>query len=157
EGVRTDHALQSGAEISPFYDSMIAKVIAHGTTRGEARERLAKALDETVALGLPTNKALLASVLRDEEFATQGATTDFLSRRFAHIETTVPDASTLAMAAVLLAHHAGYGEWNCWSNSERTMRVRFGESDVALAHAPDGFRASVGDTQIFLPILSIDD
>src|ERR1700752_1712926 len=54
QGVRTDHALHSGAEISPFYDSMIAKVIAHGATRDQARERLAKALDDTVALGLPT-------------------------------------------------------------------------------------------------------
>ncbi len=73
EGVRTDHALESGAEISPHYDSMIAKVIAHGTTRDEARERLARALDDTVALGLPTNKTFLAAVLRDDEFAAQGA------------------------------------------------------------------------------------
>src|SRR3954470_20511309 len=78
DGVRTDHALESGSEVSPFYDSMIAKVIAHGATRDEARERLANALDKTVALGVPTNKAFLAAVLRDKEFATQGATTDFL-------------------------------------------------------------------------------
>ena len=78
ESVRTDHALASGAEISPHYDSMIAKVIARGRTRDEARERLASALDNTVALGLPTNKAFLAAVLRDEEFSARGATTDFL-------------------------------------------------------------------------------
>ena len=66
---------ESGAEISPYYDSMIAKVIAHGATRDEARERLARALDETVALGVPTNKAFLAAVLRDDEFARGGATT----------------------------------------------------------------------------------
>src|SRR3954465_11882812 len=64
DGVRTDHALESGSEISPFYDSMIAKVIAHGATRDEARERLARALEDTVALGLPTNKTFLAAVLR---------------------------------------------------------------------------------------------
>ena len=82
---------------------MIAKVIAHGATRDEARERLARALDNTVALGLPTNKAFLAAVLRDEQFAAQGATTDFLARRFPRIEAATPDAATLAIAAALLA------------------------------------------------------
>jgi geranyl-CoA carboxylase alpha subunit len=157
EGVRTDHALHSGAEISPFYDSMIAKVIAHGATRDQARERLATALDETVALGLPTNKTFLASVLRDEEFARRGATTDFLSDRFSHIESPEPDTTTLAIAAALLATNAGYGEWNSWSNSNRVMRVRFGGSDVALQRSRDEFRASAGETQISLRVLSIDD
>ena len=96
EGVRTDHALESGAEISPYYNSMIAKVIAHGATRDEARERLARALDDTVALGVATNKAFLAGVLRDEEFAAQGATTDFLARRFPRSAPAQPDAATLA-------------------------------------------------------------
>src|SRR4051794_40900809 len=68
-GVRTDHALEPGAEISPYYDSMVAKVIPQGATRDEVRERLARALDETVVLGVRTNKAFLAAVLRDEEFA----------------------------------------------------------------------------------------
>ena len=82
EGVRTDHALETGAEVSAHYDSMIAKVIAHGPTRDAARAQLAQALDRTVVLGLPTNKAFLAAVLRDEEFAKRGATTDFLAPLF---------------------------------------------------------------------------
>jgi geranyl-CoA carboxylase alpha subunit len=155
EGVRTDHALQSGTEISPFYDSMIAKVIAHGATRDEARERLANALDNTVALGLPTNKAFLAAVLRDEEFAAHGATTDFLTRRFARIESVEPDAATFAFAAALRAANAGYGEWNSWSNSERAMRIRFGERDVALGRSANGYRAVVGEAQISLRVLSM--
>ena len=156
--VRTDHALESGVEISPYYDSMIAKVIAHGATRDEARERLARALDDTVALGVPTNKAFLAAVLRDEEFATHGATTDFLApplRRRSN--PPQPDAATLAIAAALLAADAGYGEWNSWSNNPaRAMRVEFGETDVALRHFDDAYRAQVGDTEIVLRILSID-
>src|SRR5436305_13861349 len=51
QGVRTEHALESGAEVSPYYDSMIGKVIAHGASRDEARGRLARALDGTVVLG----------------------------------------------------------------------------------------------------------
>ena len=157
EGVRTDHALTSGAEISPFYDSMIAKVIAHGATRAQARERLAAALDNTIALGLATNKAFLAAVLRDEEFAAHGATTDFLARRFATIEAAEPDAATLAITAALLAASTGYSEWNSWSsNPERAMRVRFGESDVALRHSDDAYRAVTGEAETTVRILSIE-
>src|SRR5206468_4847098 len=93
EGVRIDHALYSGAEIPPYYDSMIAKVIAYGPTRDAARQKLANALDNTVALGLPTNKAFLAAVLRDKEFAEHGATTDFLTQ-FSFVATK-PNVQTL--------------------------------------------------------------
>jgi geranyl-CoA carboxylase alpha subunit len=155
QGVRTDHALYSRAEISPHYDSMIAKVIAHGATRDQARERLAKALDETVALGLPTNKAFLAAVLRDDEFAARGATTDFLGRRFAKIDAATPDAGTLAIAATLLAASAGYGEWNSWSNSERAMPVQFSESDVALRRSSDGFHATADGAAVTLRVVSM--
>jgi len=142
DGVRTDHALESGADVSPFYDSMIAKVIAHGATRDEARERLARALDDTVALGLPTNKAFLATVLRDEEFAAQGATTDFLSRFSA--PPAKPDPRTLGIAAMLLARNGGYGEWTSWSNNPgRAMQVRFGEDDVALTCERGVYRTRV--------------
>jgi geranyl-CoA carboxylase alpha subunit len=155
DGVRTDHALSSGAEISPHYDSMIAKVIAHGRTRDEARERLARALDDTVALGVATNKAFLAGVLRDEEFA-RGPTTDFLARRFPKVSATPPDAETLAIAAMLLAKNAGFGEWNSWSNnSARAMRARLAETDVSLRHAEGGYAAQIGDTEIALRVISI--
>src|ERR1700737_2592617 len=50
EGVRVEHALQSGSEIPPFYDSMIAKIIGHGTDRNEARGKLIRGLEQTVAL-----------------------------------------------------------------------------------------------------------
>jgi len=157
EAVRTDHALESGSEVSPFYDSMIAKVIARGATRDEARERLARALDETVALGLATNKAFLATVLRDEEFAAQGATTDFLPRHFRRIEAAPPDATTLAIAAALLAENAGYGEWNSWSNNPaRVMRVSFGNSEIGLRHADGVLHAKVGDADATLRVVAIE-
>ena len=78
--------------ISTHYNSMIAKVVAHGRTRDEARERLAQALDNTVALGVATNKAFMAAVLRDEEVAPRSH--DGLSRAAASatIEPVRPDA-----------------------------------------------------------------
>ena len=124
--VRIDHALESGIAISPYYDSMIAKLIAHAPTRDEARAKLAAALDETVALGIPTNKAFLASVLRNESFASGEATTGFLSRF--KFESRKPD---LAVAASLLA--ADYGEWTGWSNNpSHQARARFGEETLAF-------------------------
>ncbi|MBM3384407.1 MAG: ATP-grasp domain-containing protein, partial [Betaproteobacteria bacterium] len=95
--VRVDHALAPGIEITPFYDSLVAKLIAHAPTRDEARAQLAAALEETVAAGVPTNKDFLAAVLRDRRFANGEATTDFLS----HFD---PEAGD-------------FGEWSGWSNN----------------------------------------
>jgi acetyl/propionyl-CoA carboxylase alpha subunit len=95
--VRVDHALESGMAIPPFYDSMLAKLIAHAPTRDEARGKLAAALDETAALGIPTNKDFLASVLRNRSFASGETTTDFLS----HFNPEDGD----------------FGEWTGWSNN----------------------------------------
>lgn len=56
ERLRVEHALKSGAEIPPFYDSMIAKIISHGETRDEARRKLLCGLEDAVALGVTTNQ-----------------------------------------------------------------------------------------------------
>ena len=131
--VRVDHALESGMAIPPYYDSMIAKLIAHAPTRNEAREELAAALDETIALGIPTNKAFLAAVLRDGTFGEGKATTDFLSHF--SFESEAPDLQT---AAALLA--GDYGEWTGWSNNPaHGARVRFDEK--VLGFIADNTRA----------------
>ena len=120
-GVRVEHALESGAAISPHYDSMIAKIVAHGATRDEARGKLAVALDNCVALGVPHNAAFLAAVLRDPVFAKEGATTGLLAERFAAWTAPEPGERVLAAARALYAGRcaaeAGFGEWACWSNA----------------------------------------
>ena len=142
EGVRVEHALESGAIIPPHYDSMIAKVIARGTTRDEARMKLADALANCVALGVPNNAAYLAAVLRDEVFAREGATTSLLAERFAGWKAPEPDENVLAVARSLYAKScaqaAGFGEWSCWSNS------------LARAKLPDVPHARDGRTLHFL-------
>jgi len=103
DGLRVEHALQSGSEISPFYDSMIAKFISHGATRDEARRRLIHGLEQTAALGVTTNQAFLAACLRHPEFAAGEATTSFIGRNRADLlaprQGTHSDA---AFAALLL-------------------------------------------------------
>ena len=128
DAVRVEHALETGATIPPYYDSMIAKLIAHAPTRDGAREKLAAALDETVALGLPTNKEFLAAVLRDERFAAGKAGTSFLATFT--FNGAKPDPQ---LAASLLA--GDYGEWTGWSNNAAHLsRVRF--ADEVLAFSP---------------------
>ncbi|MGO9004608.1 MAG: acetyl-CoA carboxylase biotin carboxylase subunit [Beijerinckiaceae bacterium] len=77
-GLRVDTALESGTEVAPFYDSMIAKIIAHGASREEARRKLRAGLEETVALGINTNLSFLLRCLDHETFAAGAATTAFI-------------------------------------------------------------------------------
>jgi geranyl-CoA carboxylase alpha subunit len=78
--VRVEHGLNRHADISPYYDSMVAKLIAHGRDRDEARRRLLHGLADTVALGVATNQAFLAACLRHPVFAAGGATTAFIAQ-----------------------------------------------------------------------------
>jgi acetyl-CoA carboxylase biotin carboxylase subunit len=80
EGVRVDTHIVAGASIPPFYDSMIAKVIAHGPDRATALERLRGALAATRIEGIKTNLAFQQRILADGEFAAGGVDTGFLAR-----------------------------------------------------------------------------
>ena len=105
-GVRIDHGVAAGQRVTPFYDPMLAKVIAHGATREEARRRLVLALEDTVALGLTTNRTFLAAVLRHPAFIAGEASTGFIDQHFSAdsdaMQRPQPDLRTLAVAAVLL-------------------------------------------------------
>ena len=121
-GVRTDHALADGAVVPPFYDSMLARVIAHAPTRAEAIARLAAALDATQCWGIVTNRAFLARVLRDEGFAAGLVDTEFLATRFSSdADRADPAASwleALAAASLALLPRAPLPAlWAGWSSS----------------------------------------
>ncbi len=78
EGVRIDAGIESGQEISPFYDAMVAKIVAHGPSRDIARRRLVTALKNTVLFGPKTNKSFLIACLEKGVFADGQATTAFI-------------------------------------------------------------------------------
>jgi geranyl-CoA carboxylase alpha subunit len=101
--LRVEHALRSGSEIPPFYDSMIAKLIAHGATRDETRRELIHGLDHAIAFGVITNQAFLAACLRHPVFAAGEATTAFIEQNRGDLLTPCADqASDAALAALLL-------------------------------------------------------
>jgi acetyl/propionyl-CoA carboxylase alpha subunit len=66
--------------VSPHYDAMLAKVIAHGRTRADAARRLARTLDRAQIHGVTTNRDLLAAILREPEFASGRTDTGYLTR-----------------------------------------------------------------------------
>jgi len=146
EGARTDHALRDGSVVSPWYDSMLAKVIAHGATREQAARQLADALDRTVCLGLPTNRAFLAMVLRHPAFLSGDFSTGFIGRHFpgnAERAAPVPDAvwtvAAAALATLPAPEHAVGGEFLGWSSTgvhARSVRLGLG---LASGEAPRRF------------------
>ncbi|MDA7949312.1 MAG: acetyl-CoA carboxylase biotin carboxylase subunit [Hyphomicrobiaceae bacterium] len=81
EGLRIDTGVREGDSITPFYDPMIAKVIAAGVDRAAAIDRMCQALKAVEISGVGTNIAFLLEVLRDPEFAQVEMTTRYVDRR----------------------------------------------------------------------------
>jgi 3-methylcrotonyl-CoA carboxylase alpha subunit len=79
-GLRVDTGVETGSDVTPFYDPMIAKLIAHGKTRLEALDRLAQALDNTIVVGPRSNAGFLAALCRTEGFRKGDFDTGFIDR-----------------------------------------------------------------------------
>ncbi|MGB5326180.1 MAG: biotin/lipoyl-containing protein, partial [Pseudomonadales bacterium] len=122
-GIRVDHGIQTGQEISAFYDPMIAKVIAFGDNRAEAIRRLASAVQDTRLLGMNNNKLFLQNVLRHEVFGAGEATTAFIEQHFSSdmsMDQKQPSSATLAKAALLYFQRSmneGEGKKFHWSRA----------------------------------------
>ena len=105
-GVRIDHGVIEGQRISPFYDPMLGKLIAHGATREEARRKLLRAVEDTVLLGVATNQPLLVSLLKHPDFVGGDFSTGFIAEHFSDIPTLTPSPEQLALAAALFYQHS---------------------------------------------------
>src|SRR6266851_3647376 len=117
-GLRLDIGVDAGDEVSTFYDPMLGKVVAWGESRGEAADRLHKALGDIEIVGVSTNRALLCSVLADEEFRRGGITTSFLDARRTRLSFREPTAGDLdaALAALWCATRRTDGD-ALWADS----------------------------------------
>lgn len=153
-GVRTDCGIETGMDVSPFYDPMLAKVIAYGSTREEARRRLTRAVQDTKILGVQTNMAFLGQILNDRRFIDGQATTAFIDEATLDKTTRAasPEPTNIALAAVLLQTQQGRAQaatWR-WSNSAQAgMRMKLAsndaEWDVQLVSDGTEFKITVGD------------
>ena len=111
DGLRCEHALKSGAEVPPYYDSMIAKIIAYGSTREEACRKLVCGLDDTTVLGVRTNQGFLRNCLVHPVFAHGDATTDFIGENLPELlrRDEVRFERAKALGAALLIETTSHG------------------------------------------------
>jgi 3-methylcrotonyl-CoA carboxylase alpha subunit/geranyl-CoA carboxylase alpha subunit len=133
EGLRFDHALHVGAVVTPHYDSMLGKLIAHAPTRYEAIDKLCAGLNQTTLLGLPTNRAFLAACLQHTVFRAGEALIPFLSEQADTVRERLQaqgDARSVAVLAVLYAHQAPAAAMP--SPFMRPVRMGQGEEVLAL-------------------------
>ncbi|GAB4422963.1 MAG: acetyl-CoA carboxylase biotin carboxylase subunit [Anaerolineae bacterium] len=104
-GVRIDSGIAEGQEISPYYDSMMAKLIVLGETRGEAILRMRRALDEFRITGVATVLPLHIQLMNSTRFQAGQIDTTFLEQNFTFNQTTQPEnRKVAAVAATLMAH-----------------------------------------------------
>ena len=133
-GVRIDHGVQEGQRISPFYDAMLGKIIAHGATREEARRKLLRAVEDTVLLGVTTNQQLLVDLLKQPDFIAGDFSTGFIAEHFNQIPAFTATNEQIAVAAALFyqhsagAHRQGLSGWR--NNASVPWTYRLGINDV---------------------------
>jgi acetyl/propionyl-CoA carboxylase alpha subunit len=103
-GLRVDSGVEDGSMVSVFYDPMLAKVIAHGTTRAEATERLAQTMRRAQIHGPVTNRDLLVRVLEHDEFLRGDIDTHFLDRHdVARLARPLAEGETEHLSAIASA------------------------------------------------------
>lgn len=99
EGLRVDTGVTTGDEVTPFYDPMIAKLIAHGRNREQALDRLANALDQTIVVGPRSNAGFLAALCRAPLFREGSFDTGFIDGHLDDLGAT-PQGMDKAAAAL---------------------------------------------------------
>jgi len=105
-GVRVDSGVYFGVEITPYYDSMLAKLIVLAESRGEAILRMRRALEEFRITGVPTTLPLHLQLMNSTRFQAGQFDTTFLEHTFKLNQTPDPELlRTAAVAATVAAHH----------------------------------------------------
>jgi geranyl-CoA carboxylase alpha subunit len=141
EGVRVDAGVREGSVVSPHYDPMIAKVVAHGPTREAARRRLVAALEDTVALGVGTNRRFLVELLGSAEFREARIATDTLDARLrGRPPARAPAPAWLwAIAALVRALPEGVeAPWRSSGEAEVALELREEDGEVRRARVVFG-------------------
>jgi 3-methylcrotonyl-CoA carboxylase alpha subunit len=131
--VRVETAVETGSEITPHYDSMIAKLIAHGATRAQALDRLLAAVEHTVVFGVETNLGFLARLLTHPVVRAGTADNRFIDREMTQaVAAAHPERDSVAVAAALLL-----AQWNKAESGDNTG-LWGGGGDLLGWHYSDG-------------------
>jgi geranyl-CoA carboxylase alpha subunit len=158
EGVRVDHGLQTGDDVSIYYDPLLAKIIVHGPDRKTAVRRLRRALNQTALLGLTTNLPFLRQVVGHDAFSVGELHTGFLADHFPRWQPPTGDTMLPLLTAVLhrflaepqLSTNSGY--WRNNPNAPQRYSFRVMDEEIELGIMPVGseqcslFRVQYGET-----------
>jgi 3-methylcrotonyl-CoA carboxylase alpha subunit len=131
EGARIDTGVRQGDAITPWYDSMIAKLIVHGADRAEALRRLSAALDGYALAGVATNLDLLRRIARHPDFSAGGVDTGFIGKH----------------AAALLAPPEAPVDWLLAAAALHLLGAARAAADADPWSVPDGWRMNAGPHQ----------
>jgi geranyl-CoA carboxylase alpha subunit len=104
-GVRVDSGIEQGQTVSPFYDPMLAKLIAYGDNREQARRRLIRLVQDSTLLGVRDNRSFLCQLLADQKFIEGKASTNYIGEQFTDNKTLTKQIVTSeewCLAALLL-------------------------------------------------------
>jgi acetyl/propionyl-CoA carboxylase alpha subunit len=137
DGIRIDSGVRQGDVVTDRYDPMLAKLVAHGSSRAEALERLRVSLDGTTVLGVRTNLRFLRWLIDQPAMRDGEVRTDTIT------SLNLPAAPRLEerhwRAAAAIADAATSGPWtDGWRlNGPRVVRLRHGDEERSVALAPD--------------------
>ena len=143
EGIRIDAGVTAGSEVTPYYDPMIAKLIAHGKDRAEALDRLGAALAHTRVAGPRTNLAFLTALVNAEGFRGEAFDTGLIDRNLASLG-AVPRGVDRAAAAFGVAH--------LLAREQARIATRWAWEGASPWDATDGFQLAGGRGAV-LPVL----
>jgi propionyl-CoA carboxylase alpha chain len=164
DGIRVDTGVFEGAEISVYYDPMIAKLVAYGASRGEAIRRIGRALDSFYIRGVSHNVAFVAAVLAKPRFAEGRLTTNFIAEEFPGGFTgseAAPEAAQDAIAVAAAAQRItaesearisgqlpGHNRvapegWVVCLGEERHQVRALREGEAIVVEGPDGRRRAI--------------
>jgi 3-methylcrotonyl-CoA carboxylase alpha subunit len=158
DGIRVETGVREGDAVTPYYDPMIAKIIAAGPDRDAARARLGRALADTAILGVATNLAFLARVVADPDFAAGAVDTGFIERRRDALLPPPGPPPDFALAAAVLYRLPSRASADPWARRDgwrlnlapapQTVVMRCDDADhaVAATRTADGWRLDIGDT-----------
>ncbi|WP_445535766.1 acetyl/propionyl/methylcrotonyl-CoA carboxylase subunit alpha [Acinetobacter sp. G18] len=156
--VRIDHGMLATDEVSPFYDPMVAKVIAYGKTREDAIRLLARAVDDCVLLGVNSNKQFLVNLLRHPVVVAGDTNTAFIQQHFLNdssLHKQVLSLETLAIAAALFSQSNGTAVWQTGLGVPLPLKLKYDDQQIQLllSSVNNTFTAQFCDQTVCIEVL----
>ncbi|QNX60175.1 acetyl/propionyl/methylcrotonyl-CoA carboxylase subunit alpha [Acinetobacter seifertii] len=156
--VRIDHGMLATDEVSPFYDPMVAKVIAYGKTREDAIRLLARVVDDCVLLGVNSNKQFLVNLLRHPVVGAGDTNTAFIQQHFQNdssLHKQVLSLETLAIAAALFSQSNGTAVWQTGLGVPLPLKLKYDDQQIQLllSSVNNTFTAQFCDQTVCIEVL----